>query len=76
MLFFLALLFISSLLVTHVWGIGKVSFTSDKTGNLDIYIIDIDGKNPLFCLHARKNLLDWYRTKAIALYFWMTPPYP
>ena len=44
-LFLLALLLKSSLLVTNVWGIGRVSFTSDRTGNLDIYTIDIDGKN-------------------------------
>lgn len=44
-LFFLALLFKSSLLIMNVWGSGRVSFTSDKTGNLDIYIIDINGKN-------------------------------
>ena len=44
-LFFLALLFKSSLLIMNVWGSGKVSFTSDRTGNLDIYIIDINGKN-------------------------------
>ena len=44
-LFFLALLFKSSLLIMNVWGSGKVSFTSDRTGNLDIYIIDINSKN-------------------------------
>ena len=44
-LFFLAFLFKSSLLIMNVWGSGRVSFTSDSTGNLDIYIIDINGKN-------------------------------
>ena len=44
-LFFLALLFKSSLLIMNVWGSGKVSFTSDRTGNLDIYIMDINGNN-------------------------------
>ncbi|MDE0689555.1 MAG: hypothetical protein OXI61_15415 [Candidatus Poribacteria bacterium] len=44
-LFLLMVLFNSSLLIINVWGSGKISFTSDSTGNLDIYIIDIDGKN-------------------------------
>ena len=44
-LFLLMVLFSSSLLIIDVWGSGKVSFTSDSTGNLDIYIIDINGKN-------------------------------
>ena len=44
-LFLLMVLFNSSLLIIDVWGSGKVSFTSDSTGNLDIYIIDINGKN-------------------------------
>ena len=44
-LFFLALLLKCSLLIMNVWGSGKVSFTSDRTGNLDIYMIDINGKN-------------------------------
>ena len=29
----------------NTWGSGLVSFTSDRTGNLDIYIIDINGGN-------------------------------
>ena len=44
-LFFLVLLFHGSLLIMNAWGSGRISFTSDRTGNLDIYIIDINGKN-------------------------------
>ena len=39
------LLFESSLLIMNVWGSSRVSFTSDRTGNLDIYMMDINGKN-------------------------------
>lgn len=43
---FLSILLLQScLLIVNVWGSGKVSFTSDRTGNLDIYTIDINGKN-------------------------------
>ena len=44
-LFFSVLLFWSSLLTINTWGSRMISFASDKTGNLDIYIIDINGKN-------------------------------
>ena len=44
-LFLLMVLFKSCLLITNVWGSSRISFTSDRTGNLDIYIIDINGKN-------------------------------
>ena len=39
------LLFESSLLIMNVWGSSRVSFTSDRTGNLDIYMMDINGEN-------------------------------
>lgn len=50
-LFFLVLLLKSSLLIMNVWGSGRVSFTSDRAGNLDIYIIDINGKNLVNLTH-------------------------
>lgn len=43
--FLLMILFNSCLLIMNVWGSGKVSFTSDRTGNLDVYMIDINGEN-------------------------------
>ncbi len=43
--FLFTLLFTSCLLTMTVWGSGRVSFTSGRTGNLDIYMIDINGKN-------------------------------
>ena len=44
-LFLLMVMFKSCLLIMNVWGSGRVSFTSDRTGNLDIYTIDVNGKN-------------------------------
>ena len=44
-LFLLMVMCKSCLLIMNVWGSGSVSFTSDRTGNLDIYTIDINGKN-------------------------------
>ena len=44
-LFLLMLLFNSGLLIINVWGSSRISFTSNRTGNLDIYTIDINGKN-------------------------------
>ncbi len=43
-LFLFTLLFTSCLLTMNVWGSSRVSFTSDRTGNLDIYTIDINGE--------------------------------
>ena len=43
-LFYPALL-LSSLLAMNAWGIGIISFTSDRAGNLDIYTIDTNGEN-------------------------------
>ena len=37
----------SSLLTIHAWGNKTISFTADLTGNLDIYIMDINRKNPV-----------------------------
>ena len=37
----------SSLLTLNAWGSKTISFTADMTGNLDIYIMDIDRKNPV-----------------------------
>ena len=37
----------SSLLTINAWGNKTISFTADLTGNLDIYIIDINRKNPV-----------------------------
>ena len=34
-----------SLLAINAWGNKTISFTADLTGNLDIYIIDINRKN-------------------------------
>ena len=44
-LFLFTFLFTSCLLTMTVWGSGRVSFTSSRTGNLDIYMIDINGEN-------------------------------
>lgn len=41
------LLVASSLLTINAWGSNTISFTADLTGNLDIYIMDIDRKNPI-----------------------------
>ena len=43
-LFYLSLLFCSSFIM-NAWGAGTISFTSDRTGNLDIYTIDTNGEN-------------------------------
>ena len=37
----------SSLLTIHAWGNKTISFTADLTGNLDIYIMDINRKDPV-----------------------------
>ena len=37
----------SSLLTINAWGNKTISFTADLTGNLDIYIMDINLKNPV-----------------------------
>lgn len=37
----------SSLLTIDVWGNKTISFTADLTGNLDIYIMDINRKDPV-----------------------------
>lgn len=37
----------SSLLTINAWGNRTISFTADLTGNLDIYIMDINRKNPV-----------------------------
>ena len=37
----------SSLLTINAWGNKTISFTADLTGNLDIYIMDINRKNPV-----------------------------
>ena len=37
----------SSLLTLNAWGNKTISFTADLTGNLDIYIMDIDRKDPI-----------------------------
>ena len=42
-----ALLLVSSLLTTNAWGSRTISFTADLNGNLDIYIMDINRKNPI-----------------------------
>lgn len=34
-----------SLFAINVWGIGIISFTSDRAGNLDIYTIDTNAEN-------------------------------
>ena len=39
------LLLVSSLFAMNAWSIGTISFTSDRAGNLDIYIIDTNGEN-------------------------------
>lgn len=41
---YLALL-LSSLFAINAWGAGTIAFTSDRTGNLAIYIIDTNGEN-------------------------------
>lgn len=38
-------LLLLSLFAMNTWSAGTVSFTSDRTGNLDIYIIDTNGEN-------------------------------
>ena len=42
---FYAVLLLSGLFAMDVWGIGTISFTSDRSGNLDIYTIDTNGEN-------------------------------
>lgn len=37
----------SSLLTINAWSSKTISFTADLTGNLDIYIMDINRKNPV-----------------------------
>ncbi len=37
----------SSLLTLNAWGNRTISFTADLTGNLDIYIMDINRKDPV-----------------------------
>ena len=37
----------STLLAINAWGNKTISFTADLTGNLDIYIMDINRKNPV-----------------------------
>lgn len=37
----------STLLTINAWGNKTISFTADLTGNLDIYIMDINRKNPV-----------------------------
>ena len=37
----------TSLLTIKAWGSGTISFTADLTGNLDIYIMNINRKNPI-----------------------------
>ena len=37
----------SSLLTINAWGSKTISFTADLGGNLDIYIMDINRKNPI-----------------------------
>ena len=34
------------LLPLNTWGTPYISFSSNRTGNYDIYIIDTNGKNP------------------------------
>ena len=41
---YLALLTLN-LFAMNAWSIGTISFTSDRAGNLDIYIIDTNGEN-------------------------------
>ncbi len=41
------LLIASSLLTINSWGNKTISFTADLTGNLEIYIMDINRKNPV-----------------------------
>ena len=43
-IFYLSLL-LPSLFIMNAWSAGTVSFTSDRTENLDIYIIDTNGEN-------------------------------
>lgn len=38
-------LFLFSLFIVNTTSAGTISFTSDRTGNLDIYIIDTNGEN-------------------------------
>ena len=37
----------STLLTINAWGSKTISFTADLTGNLDIYLMDINRKNPV-----------------------------
>ena len=37
----------STLLTINAWGNKTISFTADLTGNLDVYIMDINRKNPV-----------------------------
>lgn len=37
----------SSLLTINAWGNKTISFTADLAGNLDIYVMDINRKNPI-----------------------------
>lgn len=43
--FRIALLFIPLLLSIKSWGASYISFSSNRTGNHDIYVIDINGEN-------------------------------
>lgn len=40
-----ALLFGCCFLTANVWGNGRISFTGDTSGNLDIYLINTNGEN-------------------------------
>ena len=42
---FYSILILSSLFAMRVWGVGNIAFTSNRSGNFDIYIIDTNGEN-------------------------------
>ena len=44
-LFGMTLLFSSFILTVNTWGAPYISFTSNRTGQTDIYIVDTNGKN-------------------------------